>query len=234
MIESIVFASLSLVLCVLFCWFRAQKATVYSLMLKTFASLCFILSAVFAVKASGASSFALLCVCGLVFGLVGDILLDMKIMYPKEDNQYFISGTLSFAIGHIFYFLGAMMFCLGVIPDNLVWNILASIGAAALLTAAILLPSKKMGMNFGKNLIVVIMYSLVLSFMMAFSVSIAIFVPVFWIFASGLVCFLLSDLVLSLQYFGGKTAKVWIYVNHLLYYAAQILIALSVLFVVIK
>lgn len=234
MIESIVFASLSLVLCVLFCWFRSNKATVYSLMLKTFASLSFILSAVFAVKASGASSFALLCVCGLVFGLVGDILLDLKIMYPKDDNKYFVSGTLSFALGHVFYFLGAMMFCLDAIPNNLVWCILASIGAAGVLTALILLPSKKMGLNFGKNLIVVAMYSLVLSFMMAFSISIAIFVPIFWIFASGLICFLLSDLVLSLQYFGGKTAKVWVYLNHILYYAAQILIALSVLFVVIK
>ena len=231
MIESIVFASLSLVLCVLFCWFRAQKATVYSLMIKTFASLCFIISAVFAIRSSGPTSFALLCVCGLVFGLVGDILLDLKIMYPKEENQYFVSGTLSFALGHVFYFLGAMMFCLDVIPDNLVWNILASIGVAGLLTAAILLPSKKMGLNFGKNLIVVIMYSLILSFMMAFSISIAIFVPIFWIFAAGLVCFLLSDLVLSLQYFGGKTAKVWVYINHILYYIAQILIALSVLFV---
>ncbi len=234
MIESIVFASLSLILCVIFCWFRSQKATIYSLMLKTFASLSFILSAIFAVKASGATSFALLCVCGLVFGLVGDILLDLKIMYPNQGNQYFVSGTLSFALGHVFYFLGAIMFCTDAAPNILVWSILASIGAAIILTCAILLPSKKMGLNFGKNLIIVALYSLALTFMMAFSISIAIFVPIFWIFASGLICFLLSDLVLSLQYFGGKTAKMWIYVNHILYYIAQILIALSVLFVVIK
>ena len=148
MIESIVFASLSLILCVIFCWFRSQKATIYSLMLKTFASLSFILSAIFAVKASGATSFALLCVCGLVFGLVGDILLDLKIMYPNQGNQYFVSGTLSFALGHVFYFLGAIMFCTDAAPNILVWSILASIGAAIILTCAILLPSKKIHDGF--------------------------------------------------------------------------------------
>jgi len=70
-----------------------------------------------------------------------------------------------------------------------------------------------------------------LTFMVAFSFSIAIFVPIFWVFASGMLLFFLSDLVLSMQYFGGKTQKSLIYINHILYYAAQILIALSILLV---
>lgn len=233
MTGSIIFAVSCLVFCLLFCWFRAEKATVYSLVIKTTASLCFILCGVFAIKEVGSSSVNLLILVGLVLGLIGDILLDLKVMYPKESNQYFVAGTSSFAIGHFFYFLALILFNTSVKPETFLWNILASIAAAIILTLAIMLPSKKMGLNFGKNIYIVAFYSLILSFMMAFSIAIAIFTPIFWIFASGMICFFLSDLVLSLQYFGGKDQKIFIYINHTLYYIAQALIAFSLLYLVI-
>ena len=65
----------------------------------------------------------------------------------------------------------------------------------------------------------------------SFAISIAIYIPIFWIFAAGMILFFLSDLVLSMQYFGGKTQKSLIYINHILYYLAQICIAISIFYI---
>ena len=50
--------------------------------------------------------------------------------------------------------------------------------------------------------------------------------------AAGAVSFLLSDAVLNFTYFGRNWDKpIHLFVNHLLYYAAQYLIAASIIFV---
>ena len=175
---------------------------------------------------------SLLIIAGLVMGLIGDILLDLKIMYPEQNNQYFVAGTISFTIGHFFYFVSAMLLNMTILPSHLLWNVLAALGFAIIMTIGTMLISKKMGLNFGKMIYLVAMYCVVLNFMVGFSVAIAIFNPIYWIFASGMILFLLSDLVLSMQYFGNATGKVFVWINHILYYLAQILIAVSVLFLI--
>lgn len=223
------FLALSMACCVAFCVLRAKKANVLSLAFKTISSVFFILGGIFALKVSNVFDIAqLLIIAGLVFGLVGDIILDLKIMYPEKSDAYFTFGTLSFAFGHVFYFVSALLVGKAVTPDNIWWCLLASVGVAAVLTTAIVLSSKTMKLDFGKHLPLVIIYTAILTFMVSFTISIAIFAPIYWIFASGMICFFLSDLVLSMQYFGGRSEKVWIYVNHILYYAAQILLALSI------
>lgn len=234
MASAIIFVVFSMIFCVLFCFFRAHKATVYSLMLKSVASFCFLMCALFAIRqAEAPTSIGLLIVGGLVLGLVGDIVLDLKVMYPQQSNQYFIAGTSAFSLGHCFYFLAAVLYNSTISPETLPWNILASFGVALLLSAIIMLSSKKMNMHFGKMLYIVIIYSVILTFMMSYSIAVAIFSPIFWIFAGGMIAFLLSDLVLSMQYFGGRHEKVWIYVNHILYYLAQCALAFSVLYIAV-
>ena len=57
------------------------------------------------------------------------------------------------------------------------------------------------------------------------SVIIGVYEPIFFIFASGIVLVLLSDLVLSMMYFGGKQDnKVLCVINHVLYYIGEILV----------
>ena len=231
MIESLIFGALSIVFCIIFCIFRAQKADVFTLALKSISSIFFILCGIFAINYVSSSIFGLFIIAGLVFGLVGDIILDLKVMYNENSDQYFVFGTCSFMIGHFFYFASTLIYNIDMLPTHTIWNILASLGVAILLTLIILLSSKKLNMNFGKMKWLVAAYSFVLTFMVAFSISIAIFSPIFWIFASGMIVFFLSDLVLSMQYFGNRTEKVWIYVNHILYYVAQVMLALCVLFI---
>lgn len=231
MIESLIFGALSIVFCIIFCIFRAQKADVFTLALKSISSIFFILCGIFAINYVSSSIFGLFIIAGLVFGLVGDIILDLKVMYNENSDQYFVFGTCSFMIGHFFYFASPLVYNIDMLPTHTIWNILASLGVAILLTLIILLSSKKLNMNFGKMKWLVAAYSFVLTFMVAFSISIAIFSPIFWIFASGMIVFFLSDLVLSMQYFGNRTEKVWIYVNHILYYVAQVMLALCVVFI---
>ena len=233
MIGSLILGICSIVFCMVFCVVRTKKIGVWSLMLKAISSICFILCGIFAISTVGSNNINLLIIAGLVMGLVGDIVLDLKIMYPEQSDQYFIAGTTSFAVGHAFYFVGVVLYNNAILSSHLLWNLLASIGVATVLTLVILLCSKKMGMTFGKSLWLVIVYSFILTFMMVFTISIAIFNPIFWIFAGGMIAFFLSDLVLSMQYFGGRNEKVWVFVNHVLYYIAQTLLAFSILYIAI-
>lgn len=233
MIGCIVLAVLCILSATVFCIFRAKQANPLSLVLKTLSSVFFVTCGLFAVATVGSSTTNILIIAGLVMGLIGDIILDLKIMYPEQDAQYFVAGTSFFAIGHIFYFTSALLYNISALPTNLLWNILSSLGVAIVLTLLIMLPSKKMGLDFGKMLPVAGGYSIMLTFMVAFSISIAIFIPIFWIFAVGMLLFFLSDLVLSMQYFGGRKEKVLIYVNHFLYYLAQATIAFSILYIIL-
>lgn len=223
------FMALSMATCVVFCCFRAKKATILTLALKTLSSVFFVLSGLMAIYALGASHISLLLIiAGLVLGLIGDIILDLKIMYPQQSDGYFVTGTMSFALGHICYFFSVMEINRGLMPDKLGWNLLIALAVAIIATGAILLLSKPLKLNFGKNLWAVIVYSLLLTFMVGFSITLACYFPIFWVLASGMILFFLSDLVLSTQYFGGKDQKWLIFLNHILYYSAQCLIAISI------
>lgn len=231
MLGSIVFAVLCIVITLLFCWLRSTKATFYSLTLKILASLCFIFSAIIALSLIGFDSVVgIMILVGMICGLAGDILLDLKVMYPQKNDVLFLTGTLSFAIGHVFYFVALLLTNLQVGAISLAWAIPVSLVLAVAFALGIQLASKKMNMEFGKVRWAVIIYSIILAFMFFYSVCVAILVPMVWIFAGGMLLFLLSDLILSMQYFGGKTQVLFIYINHVLYYLAQIMFALFILF----
>jgi hypothetical protein len=69
----------------------------------------------------------------------------------------------------------------------------------------------------------------VLSFTAAYSVALAFSVPALWPIAIAFVAFWLSDIVLSLMYFGGRADNKFLSIlNHVLYYGAQIAIALFI------
>ena len=230
MLGSIIFAALCIIITVIFCWIRSEKATYYSLTLKTLASICFILSAGFAMRTVGTSTIGILIIVGMIFGLFGDIILDLKVMYPEKNDALFLSGTASFAVGHVFYFVAALLLNIESNPSSIAWAIPVALVLAALVTLGIMFSSKKMGMDFGKVKWAVISYSVILSFMLFYTIFVAIYNPMFWIFAAGMFVFLFSDLILSMQYFGGKSQKVFIYINHIAYYLAQVMFALYILF----
>ena len=198
------------------------------LMLKTLASVIFVISGVITLATTTADRLIIsMVVIGLIMGMLGDILLDLKVIY--DNNKYYLnSGMLSFGIGHIFYFIAFTLVAteLGI---TLTLPIVLSAVIAIVLTIAITLSSKNMKLDFGKYLWQTVSYTFILSFMSVYTLILGIngmsFIPFI-----GLLLFFASDIVLSFQYFGGKIAsKPLIAINHLLYYLAQITLVLAIM-----
>lgn len=218
---------------VLFIVIRAWKGGLVSMLLKALASLGFVAMGVIGLAVSELENKIPLglIVLGLVLGMIGDILLDLKVIYDN-DKIYLNAGMLSFGLGHLAYFSALTL--LAYETEKTLWlPVLVSIGVALAVTAVILIGGKKlMKLDFGEYLTQTITYTILLSFMVEYSLILAILEACPWIVFIAMALFFLSDVVLSTQYFGGKLHdKLYIVINHVLYYSAQILIALFIFLV---
>ena len=222
----------TLALTLLFILVRVTKGGLMGVFTKTLASMGFVVSGIIALTNFPFDGFikwgVALVLIGLIFGMLGDIILDLKVVY-NNDTYYLNAGMLSFGLGHIAY---TAAFCLMAIDLDipLLMPILVSAGVAIAFTAGNTLSGKKMGLDFGKFLWQTVSYSILLTFMACFTLILAIQsgVVAMWVAFAGFMLFLASDLVLSFQYFGGKLYnKTLIVINHLLYYLAQITLVAS-------
>lgn len=226
-IIQIILLVVSSLLALVFIVARTLKGGYMAMLIKTLASFAFVASSIWGIvisDATGQTKLALgLISIGLVLGMIGDILLDFKVLI--DNDKYLLNGGMvSFGLGHLAYFAGFAL--IGVANGvDLLLPILISAGVSVLLTVGTLLSSKKMGLNFGNFLFQAGSYSFLLNFMLVFSLMLAINMGLVWVAFVGFALFLASDMVLSFQYFGGKIKnKPMIAINHLLYYSAQILI----------
>lgn len=170
-------------------------------------------------------------VLGLLFGLLGDIWLDLKYVYPAQDDPFTYAGFASFAIGHILFIIGLIQ---RFYPSGKLGYICIPILIAILVSAGNLVLEKPMKLHFGKMKWIVFGYGAILFSTVAISGALAMYygwtVTTLNLFFAGGVLFAISDLVLSGTYFGGKERPIDIILNYLTYYPAQFLIALSLLF----
>lgn len=215
---------------VFFIILRDGNGSVPALILKTITSFMFLATATAAFMVNFAAdnaTFYMLIMMGLVCGLIGDIVLDLKIIYKESSSLYQHAGMISFFLGHVFY-ISALYIYFGFHWLPLV--------IAIVIALAIILTSKYVfKFDFKEHTIDTYAYSFLLSYMMTQSIYAAIVSSgssAMIIMAIGAVLFLLSDLVLSMTYYDGKDGKPFIAVNHILYYGAQFLIALSVLYLI--
>lgn len=159
---------------------------------------------------------------GLVFGLLGDFFLALKKIYKHKEIMFLI-GLIAFLIGHVFYIIAFDL----INPINIFDFIFASI---YLLVAYCVY--KKSNLNFGKLKYGVILYASIISFMMGKATSVLLFASgsiVSYIVFMGALLFVLSDSVLAFSVFSkNKNKKLSLYC-HLLYFPAQIILALSIL-----
>lgn len=229
---SIAFAVLCLVAVGVFLAWRTKQANAKSLMAKTVASVFFILMAVVSLFVPGNVQTKILFVFGLVCGLIGDIILDLKVMYPADSQKYLNFGTLMFGIGHLCYLAGVLILVLPYQVTGFWWMTGSALALSFALAAVIQVMSPKLKLDMTGFKWQSILYSAELTFMMLISICLSLVFPIMWILAAGFTLFLASDLVLSMQYFGGKQdSKVLTIVNHVLYYLAQVLIAGFLIFI---
>ena len=227
---SIICLATCLVLTIIFIAVRTIRGGVAGVLTKTLASVAFVSAGIIAMfSASGGINYGLI-VIGLVFGLVGDILLDLKVIYKEHQNAYLNAGMLSFGLGHVCYATGLSLFAT---ETSTIWLcVVIALGVAVVVAPLIMLISKGMKLDFGKFFVQSLIYAFILVFMVAYSISLSVKTPLMYISAVGLFLFLLSDLVLSLQYFGDKQDnKPLIIINHTLYYLAQISLVAFLFFV---
>ena len=126
------FIATLVIACVLFVVFMVLRLTVATkseaggvaaMFAKAAASLGFIAIAIAGLY-EGADNFraALFVLAGLVFGLIGDIVLDLKVVYLErpEEGVYLTGGMVSFGAGHVMFPTAACLFRGGYITGALV------------------------------------------------------------------------------------------------------------------
>lgn len=182
---------------------------------KTLASSVFVLCSLtnlilmFTYKNTSNKMYMILMLIGQIFAFAGDILL----------IDYFVIGAISFAIGHIFYFIA---YCF-IKPFKLID--LAFIGGAIAISCIIIFTSN---INLGGNIPLILGYALVISCMLGKSATLFL-TDVFkaTIIFGGSLMFYLSDMFLMFAIFG-DIGRIGSILCLSFYYPAEFVLALSI------
>ena len=161
---------------------------------------------------------------GLAFGLVGDVLLNLRFVFAKNGQKIFLIGILAFLIGHILYLCALVPIAINPVTSAVVGAVLA----AGLLTYIFITMDVKPAFKiFG------VFYLGAVIIMTVMAINIAIFTTSSHdiVYAVGAVLFTASDIVLIFNTFSGTTKFSLRITNLSLYYIGQLLIASS-LFIV--
>ena len=224
---------------VLLGWYIAEKIRARSLkaaFIKSVVSVLFLAVGAcgwfLSARNGGLSPMGIFVLIGLLCGLLGDIWLDLKYVYPEQEDAFTYVGMGAFGVGHILYVIGLL---LRFYPKGKPLYVIVPIVLAAIVSAVNLLLEKPMRLHYGKMKPIVFTYGVLLFSVVAVSGSLAISCG--WrettlnLFFAGTILFVLSDVILSGTYWGqGKDRPIDLALNYLTYYPAQYLIAVSLLF----
>ncbi|MBR2876053.1 MAG: hypothetical protein IKC01_02845 [Clostridia bacterium] len=220
--------SLGVISLILFLAQRKPEVSLKVLLFKTATSGFFILTAFAAAYENPDCSKTMshLFFAGAVCGMLGDIWLDAKYLFPSEESGLLKAGFISFLIGHVFY-ITAMLTTYGISTLYIIFAIFGFVAGAI----SCVVTEKVMKADFGKSKLISIIYTSVLAGAMGISAATALKTDFSWFslfMSTGMGLFLASDIVLARIYFckGGNT-RLNVVVNHALYYVAQFIIASS-------
>ena len=215
----------------IFCLNRAKGFSIKNLMLKSVSSCCYLLTAVFALLNNPDEYFyGSLIIFGGALGLCGDIMLDLKGIYKKDESKYLMSGFIFFLIGHVFY-SSAIIYR----TSMKWWIVLICVGASLIFSWLNLLSAKITKVHFGAYRLIVFIYTAFLALTASLAIAAMIttnFSKRYLLLTTGAILFALSDAILSETFFGrNKEKPLYFFTNHLTYYAAQYFIAASIMFI---
>ena len=214
------FVILGIILQACFIFIEHKEKYVPAVILKGLASLCFVL---LGIACSKGGSYAGQIVAGLILGMAGDILLNLRFVFEKAGKKIFLVGIFVFLLGHVLYLIA-------LLGRAKMWYIPVLLG---IVLAFFLLKWIFSKVSVGKAFKVFGIFYVGAVAVMA--------VTAVWnlitlggtdalLFAVGGVLFLVSDLILIFNTFMGTTKFSLRIANLSLYYAGQLLIALSLLF----
>lgn len=215
----VIFMIIGVVLQGIFIAVEHKEKYVAADILKGTAAACFVAIGVIGYLTNTTDSFGLKLMIGLIFGMVGDILLNLRFVVGEEKGQkVFLLGIVAFLIGHILY-LAALIplathtaICVGV----------GAVLAAALLTYIFKTMDVKLAFKiFG----VFYLGAVIIMTVMAMDVALVTKSVRSIEYAIGAVLFTISDIVLIFNTFSGKTRFSMRITNLSLYYIGQMMIA---------
>lgn len=174
--------------------------------------------------------WSLFLIAGLIFGVLGDIFLDLKFVVLDKTDAFTFAGFGAFMLGHLMY--------LATIWNTMsfpIWTVFIAIAFGAIVSLVIVFGERKMGVKYGKFKAISAVYGGLLAFVVAmcggivYSTNLSTGAVLLFV---GSVLFLISDLILSGTYFGeNKNTRGYVLANHITYYAAQYCIASALLFI---
>lgn len=183
------------------------------------------------------SRYALTMLVGFVFGWIGDYFL-----HAKPSNAYFVTGFISFLIGHIIYIVAFVKATPVIAPDYKLFNgveIAIIIGIVTLLMAAAEVVKVKFSPSVVK--VGVIIYLLAINSMVVraavlgysyYKTGAEFGIVALLLLGIGATAFLLSDITLGIIIFGGRKKNYPIKIfNIITYFWGQVMLASSILFI---
>lgn len=209
-----------------------------SLILKMVCSTMFVSVCVLSMFiADNFSRYALTMLVGFVFGWVGDYFL-----HAKPSNAYFVTGFISFLIGHIIYIVAFVKATPVIAPGYELFNgveIAVIIGIVTLLMVAAELVKVRFSPSVVK--VGVIIYLLAINSMVVraavlgysyYKTGAEFGIVALLLLGIGATAFLLSDITLGIIIFGGRKKNYPIKIfNIITYFWGQVMLASSILFI---
>jgi len=225
---SLILCFIGLIFQALFIYFRVHKNYHRCTVFKSLASITFVIIGI--VSANVLNIFTEFIILGLIFGALGDVFLGIRYLLEGSAKKLiFIIGTVAFTLGHVFYLAAIVPLCTSRVLYATIIGIFVAV--VILLWLFSVLEIEKTMKIFGG----VYIGSIVL--MCAFAATVLIINPndkAFQLFALGAFVFVISDIIWAFNTFSKpEKHKNWYGpVNLSLYYIAQLLIAMSLGFIV--
>lgn len=191
---------------------------------KASASACFLLLGGIALTQCGRPLTGWLIFLGLLFGFAGDVVLELRYLYPKKHDLFFALGMLLFGLGHFCYIPALLLI------DAPAW--LPALPVCAVMLLLVKLYTVWRGVQAGKLLLPGTVYLAIACYMGGLAAVIAVrgFSAGTLLFAIGGVLFPISDSILTAYTFGRKRRFAQSLLLHIAYYLAQCLIAAAICF----
>ncbi len=217
----------AIIMAVIYITVELTQKPLISLYVKALASLSFIILGTYRLlyDVNNIPEYIGWILLGLASGMIGDIVLALRPLRPKEEDKLIIVfGIISFSIGHLFYLTALLMM------STFSWISLI-VGLIAFFIVVVMSYIMKFNMKIAR--IPSYVYAFLIFFMVGQSVMAGRqlnYQTSSVLFLLGAILFGVSDLILAPIYYTDKSSKVMIALNLLTYYGAQILIALSIAF----
>lgn len=187
--------------------------------------------------ADNTSPYAITMLIGLILGWIGDYFL-----HAKPTNAYFVTGFLSFLVGHFAYIFAYVKATPLIDPDYKTFNI-AEILVGAVLIIVALITTKVLKVNFAPKVVkyAIGVYFIVITVMFVRASALGYcyystggkYGIIAWLLLTvGSIFFVLSDSTLGIIGFGGQKKNYPLKIfNIITYFWGQVMLASSILFI---